>query len=141
MHNTQQMVSAPIAANSIMAASAHQGVSSLTLAQQQEISQKLATGQAGHQQPQMSASQSYQQPNGPQQVFFKKRASSNTNPPANHAQSIVQNSPPKAVDKGPGPTAENEQQNEQNAQPADQKSNEGGKVASPKASAGATSGL
>ena len=47
MHNTQQMVSAPIAANSIMAASAHQGVSSLTLAQQQEISQKLATGQAG----------------------------------------------------------------------------------------------
>lgn len=57
MHNTQQMVSATMpAANSILAPAAHQGVSSLTQAQQQQISQKVAGGLAGHQQPQMNAS-------------------------------------------------------------------------------------
>lgn len=99
-------------ANSILAPAAHQAVNSLTQAQQQQLSQQLATGQVSHQQPQMSASQSYQQPNGHQQVFFKKRASSNTNPPAGQAQSIVQNSPPRAVDHGPATTPESGQQTE-----------------------------
>ena len=87
----------------------------------------------------MNASQSYQQPSGNQQMFFKKRASSNTNPP-NHAQSIVQNSPPKAVDKGPGST-ENGQQMDKGGQLVDPKGSEGGKVSSPKTSAGASSSM
>jgi hypothetical protein len=43
------MVSAPMPVNSILAPSGHQGVSSLTMAQQQQISQKLAASQANHQ--------------------------------------------------------------------------------------------
>lgn len=89
----------------------------------------------------MSASQSYQQPGGHQQVFFKKRASSNTNPPANPSQSIVSGSPQKPLDKGTGSAVENGQGNEKNSQSADPKANEGGKVSSPKASTGAASNL
>lgn len=130
--------------NSIMV---QPGSNQLTQAQQQQISQKVAQATSGGQvsqqqaQPPMNASQSYQQPNGHQQVFFKKRASSNTNPPANHTQSIVQGSPPKAVDNGPATATENGQQMEKSAQPADSKGSEGGKLSSPKTSAGATTSL
>lgn len=142
MHNTQQMVSGPVPANSMMVPTAHPGVASLTQAQAQHIASKVAApgAQAAHQQLAMNASQSYQQPSGHQQVFFKKRASSNTNPP-NHTQSIVQNSPPKAIDKGPGSATESGQQMDKAGHMGDPKGSEGGKVSSPKTSAGAASSM